>query len=309
MSTSKPVNLSAFLCCRFSICMTNFLIADSLIVAKLTDEVKPRRRPFPTPMVIGASIASLVVILLVILTIFFVIRRCLRQRISAKNEKLQLARLIHCMLIRVPAAHSIQPIPAPTVPSVELSSMKAATKDFHKNNIIGRGGFGIVYEGSLSDGQKVAIKRLIIRSSHADDEDEKAFDREVDLVSKLRHGNLVQLLAYCKDGSERLLVYEYMKNMSLNFYIHGKNPQLRATLNWEQRLEIILGIADGIAYLHKGLNKGVIHRDIKPSNILLDDDWRPKIADFGTAKTFIEDRTNPTLFQTPYESNLTNPFI
>jgi serine/threonine protein kinase len=63
------------------------------------------------------------------------------------------------------------------------------------------------------------------------------------------------------------------------------------------------------AYLHKGLNKGVIHRDVKPSNILLDDDWRPKIADFGAAKTFIEDQTNPTLFKTPYESNLTNPFI
>lgn len=69
----------------------------------------------------------------------------------------------------------------------------------------------------------------------------------------------------------------------------GENPELRATPNWEQRLEIILGIADGLAYLHKGLNKGVIHRDIKPSNILLDDDWKPKIADFGTVKTFIED--------------------
>lgn len=76
-------------------------------------------------------------------------------------------------------------------------------------------------QGSLSDGQKVAVKRLIILSSHTDDEDEKAFDREVELMSKLRHGNLVQLLAYCKDGSDRLLVYEYMKNRSLNFYIHG----------------------------------------------------------------------------------------
>ncbi|RLM74420.1 hypothetical protein C2845_PM15G23120 [Panicum miliaceum] len=245
-------------------------------------------RAFPTAPVVGASVAAVVVIALVLVLI--VIRRRRGPIISG---------LIHCTLIRVPAAHSIQPIPAPTVPSVELSSMKAATKDFHENNIIGRGGFGVVYEGILSDGQKVAVKRLIIRSSRTDDEDEKAFDREVELMSKLRHGNLVQLLAYCKDGSERLLVYEYMRNRSLNFYIHGKNPQLRATLNWEQRLEIILGIADGIAYLHKGLNKGVIHRDIKPSNILLDDDWRPKIADFGTAKTFIEDQTNPTLFQTP----------
>ncbi|KAF8660133.1 hypothetical protein HU200_057692 [Digitaria exilis] len=148
---------------------------------------KPQHQPFRTKLVIGASIASsLVVILTVILAILFVITRCPRPRISA--------------------AHSIQPIPAPTVPSVELSSMKAATKDFHGSNIIGRGGFGIVYEGNLSDGKKVAIKRLIIQPSHTDDEGEKAFDRELELMSKLRHGNLVQLLAYCKDGNERLLV-------------------------------------------------------------------------------------------------------
>jgi len=177
--------------------------------------------------------------------------------------------------------------------------MKAATKDFHENNIIGRGGFGIVYEGMLDDGTKVAVKRLIIHSSLTYDQCETAFMREVELMSKLRHGNLIQLLAYCKDGNERLLVYEYMQNKSLSFYIFGNDPKLRASLNWERRLEIIRGVAKGVAYLHGELSEEVIHRDLKPSNILLDNNLRPKIADFGTAKTFIEDQITQTNFQTP----------
>ncbi|CAL5014669.1 unnamed protein product [Urochloa decumbens] len=148
--------------------------------------------------------------------------------------------------------------------------------------------------GHLPDGRKVAVKRLI--HSSLTDEVSNAFTREVEVMSKLWHGNLLQLAPYCQDGNERVLVYEYMKHKSLNLYIFGGDPRLRALLNWEQRMEIVCGIAKGVSYLH-GLSEEVIHRDLKPSNILLDDNWRPKIADFGTAKLFVVDQTDPTLIQ------------
>ncbi|XP_062186042.1 G-type lectin S-receptor-like serine/threonine-protein kinase SRK [Phragmites australis] len=185
--------------------------------------------------------------------------------------------------------------PTSIAPSVGLFNMKEATGDFSESKIIGRGGFSIVYEGHLPDGTKVAVKRLI--QPYVADEGGEAFMREVEVMSKLRNDNLARLLAYCKDGNERILVYEYMKNRSLNLYVFAGDPRLRALLNWERRLEIIVGVAKGVAYLH-GLSKEVIHRDLKPSNILLDDHWRAKIADFGTAKLFIDGQTNPTLVQT-----------
>ncbi|KAL6844523.1 hypothetical protein ACP4OV_026196 [Aristida adscensionis] len=229
---------------------------DGLVDLRLAGEIKLAHRQFPA-LIIGASVASLAVV--IILTILFVLiviwGRRRRPRISA--------------------AHSIDPSShAPTVPYVELSSMEEATGNFSESNIIGEGGFGIVYKGLLSDGRKVAVKRL---KSSLTDQGSKAFMREVEVMSKLRHGNLVQLLCYCKDGSEHLLVYEYMQNKNLDLYIFG-DPELRAFLNWERRLEIIRGVAKGVAYLHDGLSEEVIHRDLKPSNILLDDHWRGYIA-------------------------------
>ncbi|XP_062185043.1 G-type lectin S-receptor-like serine/threonine-protein kinase At4g27290 [Phragmites australis] len=247
-----------------------------------TSPSPPSSRSIPTALVVGASVASIAVILLILLVVL-VIRRRRRLTISAAQSP-------------APAAPSIeQTNPPPTVPSVELSSLKGATGNFSESNIIGRGGFAIVYEGHLSDGTKVAVKRLI-RSSLTEVGGED-FMREVKVMSELSHANLVQLLSYCNDGNERILVYEYMKNKSLNIYIFGGDPRFRSLLNWERRLEIIRGVAKGVAYLH-GLSKEVIHRDLKPSNILLDDNWRPKIADFGTAKLFVVDQTDPTLVQT-----------
>ncbi|KAL6651464.1 hypothetical protein ACP70R_010389 [Stipagrostis hirtigluma subsp. patula] len=249
----------------------------------------PPPRTFPTPVVIGASVGSIVGIVLIALLIVVVIRRR-RRRPTISGPHSTIIQPSHAPI--VPHGDIIHGTPA--VPCVDLSSLKKATGDFSESNIIGRGGFGIVYEGHLPDGRKVAVKRLI--QSSLTDEGGQIFMREVALMSKLRHENLIQLLSYCKDGSERILVYEFMKNKSLNLYIFGGDPRLRALLNWERRLEIIRGVAKGIAYLH-GLSEEVIHRDLKPSNILLDDNWRPKIADFGTAKLFVVDQTDPTLIQ------------
>ncbi|KAL6844525.1 hypothetical protein ACP4OV_026198 [Aristida adscensionis] len=239
-------------------------------------ELDKAKRTFPSARIIGASVASLVLVIIIVLCSLLVIRGRRRPTISAANS------------IRA-ISH------ASTVPSVELSSVKEATGNFSEGNIIGRGGFSIVYEGHLPNGRKVAVKRLI-HPFHSDESGE-AFIREVEVMSKLRHGNLVQLLSYCKDGNERVLIYEFMQNKSLDLYIFGEDPGHRALLNWEQRLEAIRGIAKGVAYLHEGLSEEVIHRDLKLSNILLDDNWRPKIADFGTAKLFINDQADATLVQ------------
>ncbi|KAG2569086.1 hypothetical protein PVAP13_7NG389050 [Panicum virgatum] len=248
--------------------------------AAVPPSLPSRPRAFPTGPVIGA-VGSLVGILLVAFLVLVVMRRRRRRRPSNTGPT-------------TPEGFIQRTTPAPTVPSSELSSLKKATGDFSESNIIGRGGFGIVYEGHLPDGRKVAVKRLIQYS--LTDEGVNAFVREVGVMSKLRHGNLLQLLSYCQDGKERILVYEYMKNKSLNLYIFGRNPRLRALLNWDRRLEIVRGVARGVAYLH-GLSEEVIHRDLKSSNILLDDNWRPKIADFGTAKLFVVDETDPTLIK------------
>ncbi|TVU32349.1 hypothetical protein EJB05_24074, partial [Eragrostis curvula] len=192
-----------------------------------------------------------------------------------------------------------KPLNSTGVISVDLHTVEKATRSFSKRNVIGEGAFGVIYEGQLPNdhplgdglpGRKVAVKRLKL-SSLPNNRILNDFTREVEVMSKLRHDNLVRLLAYCDEGNERLLVYEYMQNRSLNLYIFGK-PNIRASLNWPKRLEVIHGIARGVCYLHEGRGEiVVIHRDLKPSNVLLDHQWKPKIADFGTAKMFLADQT------------------
>uniref|UniRef100_A0A0D9ZRA4 non-specific serine/threonine protein kinase n=1 Tax=Oryza glumipatula TaxID=40148 RepID=A0A0D9ZRA4_9ORYZ len=181
--------------------------------------------------------------------------------------------------------------PATTVPSVDLHKVKAATGNFSQSHVIGQGGFGIVYKGQLPDGRVIAVKRL--HQSTLTKKGKKDFTREVEVMARLRHGNLLRLLAYCSEGSERVLIYDYMSNRSLDLYIFGDSG-LRLLLNWRKRLDIIHGIANGIAYLHEGSGECVIHRDLKPPNVLLDDSFRPKIADFGTAKLLVADQPEPS---------------
>ncbi|VAH38315.1 unnamed protein product [Triticum turgidum subsp. durum] len=174
--------------------------------------------------------------------------------------------------------------------NVSLAIIKDVTGNFSESNMIGQGGFSIVYKGQLPEGRTIAVKRL--KQSVLTTKGKKDFAREVEVMAGLRHGSLVRLLAYCNEGKERILIYEYMQNKSLNVHIFG-NVNLRASLNWARRLELIQGIAHGIAYLHGGSGDNVIHRDLKPGNILLDDEWKPKIADFGTAKLFAVDQIGP----------------
>uniref|UniRef100_A0A0E0KVP4 non-specific serine/threonine protein kinase n=1 Tax=Oryza punctata TaxID=4537 RepID=A0A0E0KVP4_ORYPU len=182
--------------------------------------------------------------------------------------------------------------PSMGVASVNLATIKSITENFSQNCLIGEGGFSTVYKGVQSDGRMVAVKRL--KQSALTNKGKKDFAREVAVMAGLHHGSLLRLLAYCNEGNERILIYAYMKNRSLDNHIFGPLTR-RANLHWRLRLDIIQAIAKGVAYLHEGPDGSVIHRDLKLSNILLDDELKPKIADFGTAKLFVADQSGQTL--------------
>ncbi|KAH0699872.1 hypothetical protein KY284_014087 [Solanum tuberosum] len=167
----------------------------------------------------------------------------------------------------------------------DFSTIRAATDNFSSANKLGQGGFGPVYKGKLPNSQEVAVKRLSADSGQGDLE----FKNEVMLVARLQHRNLVRLLGFCLDGTERLLVYEFVPNASLDQFLF--DPVKRRQLDWERRSKIIGGVAKGILYLHEDSRLRIIHRDLKASNVLLDEEMNPKIADFGMARLFTLDET------------------
>ncbi|GMN67205.1 hypothetical protein TIFTF001_036272 [Ficus carica] len=171
------------------------------------------------------------------------------------------------------------------LPLFSLATISTATDNFSINNKLGEGGFGPVYRGTLEDGQEVAVKRLSLSSRQGINE----FKNEVILIAKLQHRNLVQLLGCCIHEEEKLLVYEYMPNKSLDSFIFDQAQS--KLLHWPQRFQIICGIARGLQYLHQDSRLRIIHRDLKTSNILLDNEMNPKISDFGMARTFVGDQT------------------
>ncbi|KAG2657898.1 cysteine-rich receptor-like protein kinase 10 isoform X2 [Panicum virgatum] len=192
------------------------------------------------------------------------------------------------------AAKALQPIrtvstgPDDEIQSIgslllDLSTLRLATDDFSEHKRLGEGGFGVVYKGDLPQGQEIAVKRLAQTSRQGIEE----LKTELLLVAKLNHKNLVRLVGVCLEENEKILAYEYMPNRSLDTILFAKAKEL----GWEQRFNIILGIARGLQYLHEDSQLKIVHRDLKASNVLLDSAYNPKISDFGLAKIFGRDQS------------------
>ncbi|XP_022776137.1 cysteine-rich receptor-like protein kinase 3 isoform X2 [Durio zibethinus] len=219
--------------------------------------------------IIMATTFSAVALTLIIATaIFFVNEKLVKKR----RESKQLG--------------ALSPILNKSKLNFSYESLEMATNYFNDSNKLGQGGSGSVYKGTLPNGKVVAIKRLFFNTRQWVDH----FFNEVNLISGIYHKNLVKLLGCSITGPESLLVYEYVPNQSLHDYLFVKKDV--EPLRWEARYKIVLGTAEGLAYLHEESKLRIIHRDIKLSNILLDEGLTPKIADFGLARLFPEDKTH-----------------
>ncbi|KAG2310525.1 hypothetical protein Bca52824_022082 [Brassica carinata] len=176
---------------------------------------------------------------------------------------------------------------------LSVADLLKSTNSFSQANIIGCGGFGLVYKANLPDGSKAAVKRL----SGDCGQMEREFQAEVEALSRAEHRNLVSLQGYCKHGNDRLLIYSFMENGSLDYWLHER-VDVNTPLRWDVRLKIAQGAARGLAYLHKDCEPNVIHRDVKSSNILLDDNFEAHLADFGLARLL-----------RPYDTHVTTDLV
>jgi serine/threonine protein kinase len=165
---------------------------------------------------------------------------------------------------------------------ISIQVLRNVTNNFSQENILGRGGFGTVYKGELHDGTKIAVKRM--ESGVMGNKGLNEFKSEISVLTKVRHRNLVSLLGYCLDGNERILVYEYMPQGPVSQHLFEWKEHNSQPLEWKKRLSIALDVARGVEYLHSLAQQTFIHRDLKPSNILLGDDMKAKVADFGLVR-------------------------
>lgn len=188
---------------------------------------------------------------------------------------------------------SERPIPPPSPgyafglsqSTFSYEELAMATNGFSSANLLGEGGFGYVHKGVLPNGKMVAVKQLKSGSAQG----EREFRAEVEVIGRVHHKHLVSLVGYCIAGAQRMLVYEYVPNSTLDLHLHGKE---RPTMNWATRMRIALGAAKGLTYLHEDCHPKIIHRDIKATNILLDDNFDAKVGDFGLAKLSLDTDTH-----------------
>ncbi|KAJ6890444.1 cysteine-rich receptor-like protein kinase 26 [Populus alba x Populus x berolinensis] len=213
-------------------------------------------------IIIVVAVASLVTLIIIICALFLW-RRRMKQKVENDDDEMRMLESLE----------------------FNFSTLRIATDEFSNDNKLGQGGFGSVYKGVLPNGQEIAVKRLSGCSSQGEVE----FKNEILLLAKLQHRNLVSLVGFCSEGQERILVYEFLGNGSLDKIIF--DPIKSTQLNWETRYRIISGIARGILYLHEDSHLRIIHRDLKASNVLLDEEMNPKVSDFGLARQFQPDQT------------------
>ncbi|XP_016433683.2 G-type lectin S-receptor-like serine/threonine-protein kinase SD2-5 [Nicotiana tabacum] len=216
----------------------------------------PRKQSRPLKVIVASTLAAFVGIVVSITTWFALFKR--RMLTGKAGDLVDLATILPGILTRF-----------------SYNDLKVITEDFSRK--LGEGGFGSVYEGTLSNGTKIAVKHLDCVAQGKD-----SFLTEVKIVGGIHHVNLVKLIGFCFEKNHRLLIYEHMVNGSLDRFISHKNPA--NGLTWHTRRRIISDVAKGLAYLHDECSQKIIHLDIKPQNILLDQNFNAKISDFGLSK-------------------------
>nr|XP_023924887.1 cysteine-rich receptor-like protein kinase 10 [Quercus suber] len=232
-----------------------------------------------SPVIIIAIVVTIAASAVLVILAYCFLRRRARKKSDAINEE---SPKQSDGLLNYHAASEISADLAVESLQFDFVTIEAATNKFSDDNKIGEGGFGKVYKGVLLDGKEVAVKRFSSKSLQGLEE----FKNEIILIAKLQHRNLVRLLGFGIEGEEKLLVYEFMPNKSLDIFIF--DSKRRPLLDWKTCYNIISGIARGLLYLHEDSRLKIIHRDLKPSNVLLDHDMVAKISDFGMARIFYE---------------------